>query len=158
MIPRIDVTVAAVIEHDDRYLLVEERVADRLVFNQPAGHLEPGESLLEAVVREVGEETGYVFTPEALVGVYLWQCDGADHSFLRVCFTGGATPPSSEPTLDTGIVAAHWLTREQLLNPKRELRSPLVLRCIEDFREGARFPLSCLRHLAPERAGDLRTG
>ena len=154
---RIDVTVAAVIERSGRYLLVEERVAEQLVFNQPAGHLELGESLLEAVVREVGEETGFAFVPEALVGVYLWQSNGPDHAYLRVCFTGSATAPTSEPTLDVGIVAAHWLSREQLLNPERELRSPLVLRCIDDFRNGARFPLACLRHLAPERV-DRRTG
>jgi 8-oxo-dGTP pyrophosphatase MutT (NUDIX family) len=83
---KIDVTVAALIEQDRRFLCVEERVGDRLVFNQPAGHLEAGESLLEAVVREVAEETGFTFAPEGIVGVYLWPCDAAERSYLRVCF------------------------------------------------------------------------
>jgi len=152
---RIDVTVAAVIEQSGRYLLVEERVGDTLVFNQPAGHLEPGESLLEAIVREVGEETGFAFHPHALVGVYLWQC-AAERSYLRACFMGRADPPAAAPRLDEGIVATHWLTREQLLHPKRALRSPLVLRCIDDFRGGASFPLECLRHVAPEELATAR--
>jgi 8-oxo-dGTP pyrophosphatase MutT (NUDIX family) len=144
---RIDVTVAALVEESNRFLLVEERVDGQLVLNQPAGHLEPGESLLEAVVREVAEETGYGFAPEAVVGVYLWQCDPGDRSYLRVCFTGTAVPPLVQPTLDEGIVGVHWLTRKQLEIPNRRLRSPMVLRCIDDFRNGARFPLTCLRYV-----------
>ena len=144
---RIDVTVAALIEQGERFLLVEERVDGKLVLNQPAGHLEPGESLLEAAVREVVEETGYAFVPEAVVGVYLWQCEPNARSYLRVCFTGTATAPRDEPTLDDGIGGVHWLTRKELDDPARKLRSPMVLRCIDDLRNGARFPLSCMRHV-----------
>ena len=144
---RIDVTVAAVIEQGERFLLVEERVAGRLVLNQPAGHLEPGESLLDAVVREVAEETGYAFVPEALVGVYLWQCEPNSRSYLRVSFAGTATAPSTQPALDDGIVGVHWLTRKELDDPVCDLRSPMVLRCIDDLRNGARFPLTCLRYV-----------
>jgi 8-oxo-dGTP pyrophosphatase MutT (NUDIX family) len=144
---RIDVTVAALIEQRDRFLLVEERVDGQLVLNQPAGHLEAGESLLEAAIREVAEETGHTFVPEAVVGVYLWQCDPGTRSYLRVCFAGTAIAPRADPALDHGIVGVHWLTREELANPPRALRSPMVLRCIDDLRSGARFPLSCLRYV-----------
>jgi 8-oxo-dGTP pyrophosphatase MutT (NUDIX family) len=146
MNPRIDVTVAAIIEEDDRFLVVEERVGDAIVFNQPAGHLEAGESLLEAAVREVAEETGYRFAPEALVGVYLWEVEAEARTFLRVCLAGSGVPPTGAPTLDEGIIAAHWLSREQLV--RRNLRSPLVLGCIDDFRSGIRYPLDCLRFVA----------
>lgn len=146
MNPRIDVTVAAIIEQRGRYLVVEERVGDEIVFNQPAGHVEGGESLLEAAVREVEEETGYRFAPEALIGVYLWELEAGERTFLRVCLAGSAVPPPETPTLDEGIIAAHWLSREQLLS--RNLRSPLVLGCIDDFRSGTRYPLACLRFVA----------
>ena len=147
---RVDVTVAALVEQDNRFLLVEERVDGQLVLNQPAGHLEAGESLLEAAVREVAEETGYVFVPEAVVGVYLWRSDPGERSYLRVCFAGTATPPRAQPVLDDGIVGVHWLSRKQLENPKCQLRSPMVLRCIDDLRNGARFPLTCLRDVETE--------
>ena len=153
---RIDVTVAALIEQGNRFLLVEERVGGQLVLNQPAGHLEPGESLLEAAAREVTEETGYAFVPEAVVGVYLWQCEPNGRSYLRVCLTGTATAPRAEPTLDEGIVGVHWLTRKELDNPERRLRSPMVLRCIDDLCDGARFPLSCLRHLETDPSAPVR--
>src|SRR5690606_35990096 len=111
----IDVTVAAVIERDDRFLLVEENACGKIVFNQPAGHLEPDESLLDAVVRETLEETGYRFEPRYLVGIYLWKNEATGASFLRVTFTGIALPPAGTPSLDDGIIAVHWLTRNQLL-------------------------------------------
>jgi 8-oxo-dGTP pyrophosphatase MutT (NUDIX family) len=145
----IDVTVAAIVERDGRYLVVEEHAGGNLVLNQPAGHLEPGESLLDAAVRETREETGYRFSPEHLVGVYLWQSD-AGTTFLRVTFCGPAQPPASPPRLDEGIVAVHWLTRTQLLG--RRLRSPMVLRCIDDYAAGLRYPLATLTHLVPSLA------
>jgi 8-oxo-dGTP pyrophosphatase MutT (NUDIX family) len=147
MSQRIDVTVAAVIEHDDRFLLVEERVAGQLVLNQPAGHVEPGESLAAAAVRETLEETGYRFTPREVVGIYLWKSQDSDITFLRVTFCGTAVPPASNPRLDDGIVAVHWLARGQLRSRSAQLRSPMVLRCIDDFDAGVRFPLACLTHL-----------
>jgi len=143
----IDVTVAAIIERDAHFLLVEERVAGRLVLNQPAGHLEPGESLLAAVVRETFEETGHRFEPRELVGVYLWHSDEAATSFLRVTFCGTAQPPATEPTLDDGIVGVHWLSHDAIAHRRRDLRSPMVLRCLDDYVAGARYPLNCLKHL-----------
>jgi len=146
---RIDVTVAAVIERDERFLLVEERVNGQLVLNQPAGHLEPGESLLEAAVRETLEETGFRFEPRHLVGVYLWHSPDSGRSFLRTVFCGAARPPSSTPRLDDGIVGVHWLKRTQLLSRSGDLRSPMVLRCIDDYLAGVRYPLAAVTHLAP---------
>lgn len=146
----IDVTVAAIVARNDRFLLIEEQVGGQLVFNQPAGHLEPQESLLQAVVRETREESGFVFMPEALVGVYLWHCDEAERSFLRVSFMGTAREPERAVALDTGIVGVHWLTRPELLSPTRMLRSPLVLRAIDDYEAGRRYPLDCLTHLVDD--------
>lgn len=147
----IDVTVAAVVERDGRFLMVEERASDGIVFNQPAGHLEPGESLLEAVVRETREETGFGFEPEYLIGIYSWLCEEAARSFLRVCFGGSARAPVGPAALDEGIIAAHWLSREQLLEHTRVLRSPLVLHTIDDYLSGIRYPLDCVRHLENDR-------
>lgn len=144
---RIDVTVAAVIERDERFLLVEERAGGQLVLNQPAGHVEPRESLIDAVVRETLEETGFAFKPRELVGIYLWHSEEADTSFLRTVFCGSAQPPASTPTLDDGIVAVHWLKRGQLLSRSADLRSPLVLRCIDDYVAGNRHPLTLLQDL-----------
>jgi len=143
----IDVTVAAIIERDGRFLLVEERVGGKLVLNQPAGHLEPGESLLEAVVRETLEETGHRFIPDQVVGLYLWQRSGGGTTFLRVTFCGSAEDPNGPYRLDDGIEATHWLSRDELLNHAAELRSPMVLRCIDDYAAGRRYPLDCLTHL-----------
>ena len=150
MIDKIDVTVAAVIKNDQRYLMIEEFAGGRLVFNQPAGHLEPGESLIEAAIRETQEESGYAFQPEALLGLYLWHCDEARTTFLRIAFCGQATAPAARPTLDEGIVATHWLTRAQLLAREAQLRSPLVLRCIDDFETGTFYPLTVVAELPVE--------
>src|SRR5690606_15189510 len=122
LMQRIDVTVAAVIEREQRFLLVEERVGGGLVLNQPAGHVEPGESLLDAVVREAREETGFQFEPRSVVGIYLWHSEEADTSFLRTVFCGPAEPPAGTPALDDGIVAVHWLKRSQLLSRSGDLR------------------------------------
>lgn len=143
----IDVTVAALVERSSHYLIVEEKAAGRIVFNQPAGHLERGESLVEAVIRETREETGYTFAPQALTGIYLWHSDDAGRSFLRVTFAGSASAPDGVPALDDGIVAVHWLTRNELLNRAGRLRSPFVIRCIDDFLAGQRYPLDCLAYL-----------
>jgi 8-oxo-dGTP pyrophosphatase MutT (NUDIX family) len=143
----IDVTVAAVVERDGRFLFVEELAGGKLVLNQPAGHLEIGESLIEAAVRETLEETGHRFEPQHLVGIYLWQADSGP-TFLRVTFCGGCVPPSGPVRLDEGIVAAHWLTRAQLLASEPELRSPMVLRCLDDYLAGVRRPLDTITHLA----------
>jgi 8-oxo-dGTP pyrophosphatase MutT (NUDIX family) len=147
MTQRIDVTVAAVIETDDRFLVVEEKAGGKIVYNQPAGHLEPGESLIAAVIRETYEETGFSFEPDGVLGLYLWHCDEADTSFLRIAFCGDAVPPTTDPTLDEGILATHWLTRSQLIAREARLRSPLVLRCLDDYRAGIRHPISMVSEL-----------
>jgi 8-oxo-dGTP pyrophosphatase MutT (NUDIX family) len=143
MVWKPDVTVAAVIERDSRFLLVEERIRGRLVFNQPAGHLEDGESLLEAVVREAVEETAWTFLPQSLLGVYLWRSPRG-HTTLRFAFHGSVREFDSRRTLDPPIVATHWLTRDEILARAAALRSPLVLRCIDDYLRGVRLPLDAL--------------
>jgi 8-oxo-dGTP pyrophosphatase MutT (NUDIX family) len=142
-----DITVAAVTETDGRFLVVEERINRRLVFNQPAGHVERGETLLAAVVREVREETAWGFNPQALVGVYLWRNPSSGRSTMRFAFTGTVADHHAQQPLDRGIVCTHWLSREDLLEREQRLRSPLVLRCIEDYLGGTRRPL--------ETVGDL---
>jgi 8-oxo-dGTP pyrophosphatase MutT (NUDIX family) len=144
---RIDVTVAAVVECDQRYLLVEEYASGKRVFNQPAGHVEPGESLLQAVIRESREETGLVFLPSAVVGIYQWQTEDGERSFLRIAFTGSVETGGPTCPLDDGIIATHWLDRAQVAQRTESLRSPMVLRCIDDHRAGIRYPLDCLTNL-----------
>jgi 8-oxo-dGTP pyrophosphatase MutT (NUDIX family) len=139
-----EITVAAVTETDGRFLVVEERIDRRLVINQPAGHLEPGETLLEAVIREVREETAWRFTPLSLLGVYLWRHPGTGRTTKRFAFTGSVSD-RSDARLDEGIVGTHWLTRAEL--EQRELRSPLVLRCIDDYLAGQRRPLAAAADL-----------
>lgn len=145
----IDVTVAAIIERDGKFLMVEERARDRLVLNQPAGHLEQGESLVAAVAREALEETGHRFEPEHVVGFYLWRSAEADTTYLRVAFCGSVSPSAdvAAASLDDGIVAVHWLSRVQLVRRSEQLRSPMVLRCLDDYLAGQRYPLDCLTYL-----------
>jgi 8-oxo-dGTP pyrophosphatase MutT (NUDIX family) len=147
------VTVAAIIERDGRFLMVEERATTGLVLNQPAGHLEQNESLVTAVVRETIEETGHHFEPSHIVGFYLWRSETGT-TYLRVVFCGTAEPSADVAPLDEEIVAVHWLTRSQLLSKQRHLRSPMVLRCLDDYLAGRRYPLHCLTYLDP-RALDL---
>lgn len=142
------VTVAAVIERAGRFLVVEEMSADRRVYNQPAGHLEDGESLIEAVVRETLEETGWHFEPTALVGCYRWVHPRTRDTFLRFCFTGTAARREEQRPLDPDIVATHWLSEGELAADPLRLRSPLVMRCIEDYRRGARYPLDLYADVA----------
>ncbi len=146
------VTVAAVVEREGRYLVVEEHVDERLAVNQPAGHLEEGEDLVEAVRREVLEETGWRFEPEALVGVYLYRRSHPSRTYLRFCFCGRVTFHDAGRPLDPAIVRASWLTRAELSARQAEMRSPLVLRAIDDYLGGARFPLSLLASLADRRS------
>jgi ADP-ribose pyrophosphatase YjhB (NUDIX family) len=136
-----DITVAAVTETDGRFLVVEERINRLLVFNQPAGHVEHGETLLDAVVREVREETAWGFEPEALLGVYIWQNPASGRSYMRFAFTGNVMDHNAQQPLDRGIVSTHWLSRDDLRQREPRLRSPLVLRCIEDYLDGTRRPL-----------------
>jgi 8-oxo-dGTP pyrophosphatase MutT (NUDIX family) len=151
MIWKPELTVAAVVEQQGRFLVVEERVARRLVFNQPAGHVEEGEDLLHAVVRETLEETAWQFQPQAIVGIYLWKNPANEKSFLRVAYTGIAANHDPHRRLDRAILRVHWLTRDQLLGRQSHLRSPMVLRCVDDYLTGTRLPLESLTQLPFEQ-------
>lgn len=139
-------TVAAVIERDGRFLLVEEAINGEIIYNQPAGHLEEGESLIDATVREVLEETACHFTPEAVVGIYRWRNPASGVTFLRVALTGSCSDPEPGRALDEGVLAARWYTREEIAGLK--LRSPMVLQCVDDYLAGRRYPLSLLVEVA----------
>lgn len=140
-----NVTVAAVAEQDGRFLLVRERDAGRVVLNQPAGHLEPGESLLQAVAREALEETGRSFEPAGLVGIYRYASPERAVTYLRFCFHGRVGPADPRRRLDPDIMEALWLAPDEL--DAQALRSPLVRRCIEDYLAGRRYPLDLLVEL-----------
>lgn len=145
---RPDLTVAAIVQREDgRFLMVEEHIGPAIVFNQPAGHVEEGESIVEAAVRETLEETAWQFVPKHLVGMYLWRNPLNGRSILRVAFSGEVTTHDPKRRLDRGILAAHWLTREALAAQPARLRSPLVLQCIDDHLSGRRFGLDALTHM-----------
>ena len=153
-----DVTVAAVTETADRFLIVEERVNRKLLFNQPAGHVERGETLLAAVVREAREETAWRFEPAALLGVYLWRNPGTGHCVLRYAFTGSVADHDAAQPLDRGIVCTHWLSVRELEERQARLRSPLVLRCVQDYLGGRRSALAPVAHLDLKTAPTLADG
>ena len=141
------VTVAAIIEKDDKFLLVEEETSDGIRFNQPAGHLDPHESLAEAVSREALEETAHDFTPDAMVGIYMSRYlssrTGEEVTYLRFAFAGKLGAQHDRP-LDEGILRAVWMTRDELLACQEKHRSPLVLQCVDDYLQGKRSPLSLI--------------
>ena len=141
---RPSVTVAAILERDGRFLFVEEMQEGRRVLNQPAGHLDPGETLVAAFAREVMEETAHRFEPTALVGIYRWYYKPADVTFLRFCFSGSLFEFDTTRTLDKEIVALHWLTPAELKQRSAMHRSPLVQQCLDDHLAGKRFPLDVL--------------
>jgi 8-oxo-dGTP pyrophosphatase MutT (NUDIX family) len=140
---RPSVTVAAVIERGGRFLFVEEMQDGRRVLNQPAGHLDPGETLIAACAREVMEETAHRFEPGGLVGIYRWYYQPADVTFLRFCFTGRILATEKTP-LDKEILALHWLSPEELKAKSAMHRSPLVQQCLDDHLAGKNFPLDLL--------------
>jgi 8-oxo-dGTP pyrophosphatase MutT (NUDIX family) len=141
------VTVAAIIEREGKFLLVEEETTDGIRFNQPAGHLDPGESLIDAVSRETLEETSFSFTPEAIVGVYLSRYVSErtkeEVTYLRFAFTGTLGEQHDRP-LDEGIIRTVWMSRDELLACQATHRSPLVLQCVDDHLLGKRSPLSLI--------------
>jgi len=141
-----NVTVAAIVEREGRFLLVEEETDDGVRFNQPAGHLDEGESLVAACAREALEETAWSFLPTALVGIYQWPRPQGDITYLRFAFAGelGAHEPTR--SLDAGILRAVWMTPEEIVASRSRHRSPLVSQCIDDYLAGRRFPLDLLRH------------
>jgi len=141
------VTVAAVIEQNNKFLFVEELINGERVLNQPAGHLEAGEALQEAVIREVWEETAREFNPSALVGIYLWPMSGSDRSYLRFCFAGTASERNPAQKLDEDILDTCWLDYATLQAHSR-LRSPMVLQCVQDYQTKPRVSLDLLRDVA----------
>jgi phosphatase NudJ len=145
---RPSVTVAAIIEKDGRFLLVEEETSHGLRLNNPAGHLDPGESLAEGCAREALEETAWHFRPTHLVGMYMSRfikkADGEDITYLRFAFCGELGELEAGRPLDHGIVATHWLSADEMRATADRHRSPLVLRCMDDYLAGVRYPLSML--------------
>lgn len=143
-----NVTVAALIERDGKFLLVEEDTSDGILLNNPAGHLDPGESPIQAVIRETLEETARQFTPEGFIGMYMSRFrrtrNGEDTTYLRLAFHG--TVSEADPTLelDEGILRTVWMTADEIRAQPHRLRSPLVLECIEGYLAGERYPLSIL--------------
>lgn len=146
------VTVAAVIERDGRFLLVEEHTPEGLRLNNPAGHLDPGESLVDACAREALEETAHAFQPTALVGVYMSRFQrpaqggqsAEDITYLRFAFGGKLGAFHADRSLDTGIVRTLWLTPDEIRASSARHRSPLVVRCLEDYLAGQRYPLELI--------------
>ena len=136
-----NVTVAAIVEREGRFLLVEEETDAGLKLNQPAGHLETNESLVEGAARETLEETAYEFTPEYLVGVYRWRHPNTNVTYLRFAFAGRLGTHHRARALDTGIVRALWLTAAEVRASRHRHRSPLVVRCMDDYQRGSRAPL-----------------
>jgi len=138
-------TVAAVVEQAGRFLMVEEQADGALRLNQPAGHLEDGESLMEAVIRETLEETAWHFRPDALVGIYRWRHGLSGETYLRFAFSGTVHDQQAGRPLDPDILRSLWLEHAELRAQASHLRSPLVLRCVEDYLAGRRYPLELLQ-------------
>ena len=142
-----NVTVAALVQDDnDRYLMVEEESSTGLVFNQPAGHLEKGESLIDAVRREVMEETAYQFEPEHIIGIYMYPNRAKNLTYMRVAFYGHVLSHYPEQELDEGIIRAPWMTREELLQKPEKLRSIMVMKTIDDYLQNKSYPLDILTY------------
>ncbi|MDX9995610.1 MAG: NUDIX hydrolase [Rhodocyclaceae bacterium] len=141
-----NVTVAALMERDGRFLLVEEETADGIRFNQPAGHLDEGESLAAACAREAMEETAHVFEPTELVGVYQWPRPQQDITYLRFAFAGKVGAHETARRLDDGILRAVWMTVAEIEACTDRHRSPLVLQCVQDWIAGRRYPMELIRH------------
>jgi ADP-ribose pyrophosphatase YjhB (NUDIX family) len=143
-----DVTVATVVVRDGRFLMVEETVQSRLVLNQPAGHLEPDESVLEAAMRETLEETAWKVEIQSFIGAYQWKAPETGRHYLRFAFAAAPIEYFAEQKLDDGIVQALWMTPAELQDQAARHRSPLVWKVAEDFLAGQRHPLSLLNHIA----------
>jgi len=139
-----NVTVAAIIEQDGKFMLVEEETEEGVMLNQPAGHLEAGESLIAGTIRETLEETAHDFVPEHLIGIYRWQHPARDLTYLRIAFCGTLGPFHPDRKLDAGILRIVWLTADEIRTSRKRHRSPLVVRCVEDYLRGTRAPLSLL--------------
>jgi len=140
-------TVAAIVENDGKFLLVEEMTERGNRFNQPAGHLEDNETLIEAVIRETLEETAYTFEPTSLLGVYHWKHEHNDTTYLRFAYIGSVSNHQPNLALDDGIIRAVWMTIDEIRSKAKLMRSPQVLTCIEDYLNGRHYPLELVKHL-----------
>ncbi len=140
-LPRPVVTVATIVMRDDAFLIVEEETRVGVRLNQPAGHLEAGETLAAAAVRETLEETGHRIAPTALVGIYRWQAADTGATFIRFAFAGEVVAHDAARALDAGILRVLWLGYDELAARRATHRSPLVMRCVDDYRAGSRRPL-----------------
>ena len=139
------ITVATVVEDNGRFLMVEELKRDLAVLNQPAGHLDPNESLIEAAIRETLEETGYDVELTGVIGIYLYTAPSNGVTYQRICFAGKAIKHHPEYQLDTGIIGPLWLTRDELIAQRERWRSELTLQCIDDYLAGKLFDLTLIR-------------
>lgn len=150
------ITVATLVERDGRFLMVEEESEGRVVLNQPAGHLDAGETLIEAAIRETLEESGWHIRPTAVTGIHQWTHRDGVRTYLRVCFAADALDHEPDRPLDRDILRALWMTRDELAAETARLRSPMVLPCIDEYLSGQRFPLTLFndhdRHDAPPAA------
>ena len=138
------VTVATIIERDNRFLMVYEEADGKKVYNQPAGHLDPNETLLEAAIRETLEETGWAIKLTGIVGINLYTAPSNGITYFRTTFIGEAISHDPSRTLDTGIIEAVWLTYEEIFARQEQLRSPMTLHIIDDYRAGKHFPLTVI--------------
>jgi 8-oxo-dGTP pyrophosphatase MutT (NUDIX family) len=137
-------TVATIVEKDNKFLMVEELSEGQHVINQPAGHLDEGESLIDAAIRETLEETAWHVSVDYITGIYRWQHPDKDATFLRVCFAATAISHDPDRELDEGILDAIWMSREDLFEKQSQLRSPMVLQGIDDYLAGNQYPLDLL--------------
>lgn len=140
-------TVAAIVEENGKFLLVEEETSRGNRFNQPAGHLEDNETILSAVIRETLEETAYDFQPEALLGIYHWKHTHNDTTYLRFAFIGQVQNHRPDQTLDDGIIRTVWMSIEEMREKAALMRSEQVLTCAEDYLSGKHYPLETITHL-----------
>jgi len=140
-------TVAAIVEQHGKFLLVEETTDRGNRFNQPAGHLEDNEAIIDAVIRETLEESAYTFTPESLLGIYHWKHEHNDTTYLRFAFIGSVSNHQPDLALDNGIIRAVWMSLDEIRSQAGLMRSPQVITCIEDYLSGKRYPLELIKHL-----------
>jgi 8-oxo-dGTP pyrophosphatase MutT (NUDIX family) len=139
------ITVAAIINEADKYLFVEERINKKIVINQPAGHLEKNETLIDAVKREVLEETGGIFKPIGLVGIYHYYHNTENKTYIRFCFQGTCHTFTKNPQLDEVIIRTIWLTKTELEAASLKLRSPIIMKCIDDYESGSSTTLDIFK-------------
>ena len=142
----IHLTVATLVTKDDRFLMITETDRDKIVFNQPAGHVEPGEDILNAAIRETLEETGWRVTLTGFVGIYTYKAESNGITYYRVCLAAQPEYKDNLQTIDTDINEVHWMTEQQIRACENIHRSPLVLKCLEDFLEGPIYPLEIFRN------------